>query len=143
MALGHLLYISDALRPMTREDLDAIRDVSNAFNAKHDITGVLLYSAGHFVQLLEGEPRVVRDLYDKIVLDPRHWRVRLLVERPADRRLFADWDMGVLDLDRHARRHRESLDELIELAGTGATSPDGTPIEMEILSRFCMLLPAA
>jgi len=142
MALGHLLYISDALRPMTQDDLDAIRDVSNTFNAKHGITGVLLYSAGHFVQLLEGEPSVIRALYDKIVQDPRHMNLRLLVERPADRRVFADWDMGVLDLDQHASRHRESLDELVQLAGTGATSPDGTPIEMEILSRFCMLLPA-
>ena len=143
MALGHLLYISDALRPMTREDLEAIRSVSSLNNARQGITGVLFYSAGHFVQLLEGEPKVIRDLYDKIVKDPRHFHPKLLIERPAEKRLFTDWDMGLLDLNTYDPSHRLLLDKLVQLAGTGVTSPNGTPIELEILSRFCMLLPAA
>lgn len=143
MALGHLLYISDALRPMSREDLDAIRDVSVMNNAKLGITGVLFYSAGHFVQLLEGEPDAIHELYEKIVRDVRHRKVRLLVERPVDRRIFTDWNMGLLDLDQHGEDERDQLEELVQLAGQGEVKDDGTPIEMEILSRFCMLLSAA
>lgn len=142
VSLGHLLYVSDAVRPMSHHDLEAIRDVSISYNAEHGITGVLFYSKGHFVQLLEGDPAELRTLYERIERDARHHHVRLLVERPADHRVFADWEMGLLDLQQYTENERRLLDELVALAGGGDTATDRTPIELEILSRFCMLLPA-
>jgi len=141
MALGHLLYISDAVEPMTRDKLEDIREVSVRKNRENAITGVLFYSAGHFVQLLEGEPGEVRRLFDTIARDPRHRNVRLLIERPAERRVFGDWAMGLLDLDEHDPEHRASLDELVALASREKQHA-GAPVELEVLSRFCMLLPA-
>lgn len=143
MALGHLLYISDAVQPITHRDLEAIRMVSARSNAQLQITGVLFYSAGHFVQLLEGEPAMIRALFAKIKGDPRHCEVKLLVERLANRRVFPDWSMGLLDLDEFSAAERRDLDELVRLASHGEVGDDGTPVELEILSRFCMLLPAA
>lgn len=143
MALGHLLYISDAVQPISRDDLEAIRDVSMRNNAQLGITGVLFYSAGHFVQLLEGEPSVVRKLFEKIENDDRHCEVRLLVERPAEGRVFSDWSMGLLNLDQYTSAERRDLDELVTLASSEGPQGDQTPVELEILSRFCMLLPAA
>lgn len=143
MAIGHLIYISDAARRMSPQDLEAIRVASANYNANHAITGVLFYSAGHFVQLLEGDPDEVRKLYEKIEQDPRHQHIRLLVERSAGARLFPGWDMGLLDLNQGTASDRRALDELVKLAGTGASRRDGTPIEMDILSRFCMMLPGA
>lgn len=143
MVLGHLLYISDAVLPMDAEKLEAIREVSARNNAEHEITGVLFYSAGHFVQLLEGDTDEIHRLFEKIASDTRHQNVRLLVLRPAERRDFADWNMGLLDLDQHNADRRRDLDELVRLAGEGDKNCFGTPVELEILSRFCMLLPAA
>lgn len=142
MTLGHLLYISDAVMPMPSKELDAIRSVSVRFNAQHDITGVLFYSAGHFVQLLEGDTTQIHSLFEKIAVDRRHQRVRLLVLRPAERRIFKDWSMGVLDLDQYTSAERSDLEELVRLAEKGDADAFGTPVELEILSRFCMLLPA-
>jgi len=142
MALGHLLYISDAIETITDENLEAIRKVSTEHNAEHGITGILFYSAGHFVQLLEGDPGKIRRLFDKIVLDRRHTAVKLLIERPAEERIFPDWSMGVLDLRNYSDKERLDLDDLVHLSGYQVHKDDGTPIELEILSRFCMLLPA-
>lgn len=140
--LGHLLYLSDAVRPLNREALNEIRDVSIRYNAAHGITGVLFYSAGHFVQLLEGDMTAIHKLFEKIASDRRHTNVKLLVLRPADRRIFSNWDMGLLDLDGYGEAEQRDLNELIRLAAQGDQNVYATPIELAILSRFCMLLPA-
>ncbi len=142
MTLGHLLYISDAVKPMTTIELGNIQFVSARYNAGKDITGVLFYSAGHFVQLLEGDMTDIHSLFEKIAVDPRHRRVRLLLLRPAQRRIFKDWSMGVLDLDQYTSAERSDLNELVRLAEQGDAQTPGTPVELEILSRFCMLLPS-
>ena len=143
MVLAHLLYISDAVKPMPLDQLEEIRAVSSRNNAERDITGVLFYSACHFVQLLEGDPEAIHALLEKIATDPRHHNVRLLVLRPAERRIFSEWNMGLLDLDEGCDKDRHDLDELVKLAAQGERDRFGTPVEMEILSRFCMMLPAA
>ena len=140
--LGHLLYLSDAVRAFNRDELNEIRDVSVRFNAEHGITGVLFYSARHFVQLLEGDMRVIHKLFEKIASDRRHKNVTLLVLRPAERRIFSNWDMGLLDLDGYGKAEQRDLEELVKLAAQGDQNAYGTSAEMAILSRFCMLLPA-
>ena len=143
MVLGHLLYISDASHPMSRAELEAIKDTSVRNNIHKDITGVLFYSAGHFVQLLEGDMGTIHRLFEKIATDARHQNVRLLVLRPAEKRIFDQWEMGLLDLDEQSEAYQKDLVELVRLAQQADDSVFGTPVELEILSRFCMLLPAA
>ncbi len=143
MVLGHLLYISDACHAMSRAELEEIRSVSVRHNARLGITGVLFYSAGHFVQLLEGDMEQIHTLFEKIADDARHENVKLLTLRPSDRRVFAQWEMGLLDLDEQSKVYQRDLVELVRLAESADDSTFGTPVEMEILSKFCMLLPAA
>ena len=143
MVLGHLIYISDARQPMTRAELEAIRDTSMRNNIHMDITGVLFYSAGHFVQLLEGDTGAIHWLFEKIASDHRHENVRLLVIRPAEKRIFEQWEMGLLDLDHQSKACQRDLVELVRLAESANNQDLGTPVEMEILNRFCMLLPVA
>jgi hypothetical protein len=143
MVLGHLLYISDASHPMSQEELEAIRDKSIRNNIHLDVTGVLFYSAGHFVQLLEGDMGTIHRLFEQIATDPRHHNVKLLVLRPAEKRIFEQWDMGLLDLDDQSKAYQRDLVELVRLAESADTTSFGTPVELEILSKFCMLLPAA
>jgi len=142
VVLGHLLYISDACHPMTREELEAIRDTSIRNNIHLDITGVLFYSAGHFVQLLEGDMGTIHRMFERIAADDRHENVKLLVLRPAEKRVFEQWEMGLLDLDEQSEADQKDLVELVRLAEAADDNDFGTPVEMEILSRFCMLLPA-
>jgi len=61
-SLSQLLYISDAKAPMSPVDLDSLMANSKRKNIANDLTGLLLYSAGHFIQLLEGDWQVVARL---------------------------------------------------------------------------------
>lgn len=71
----HVLYRSQAVRPFSSAHLTALLEASRAYNEAHDITGLLCYSAGHFVQLLEGTTTEVYRLYARIRQDPRHHQV--------------------------------------------------------------------
>ena len=49
MAIVQLLYTSEAIKPQSREDLQAILNTSVANNKPTGITGLLLYSQGNFI----------------------------------------------------------------------------------------------
>jgi hypothetical protein len=51
----HLLYRSQALQPLTEDQLTDLLEQARTYNEAHSITGLLCYSStGHFVQLLGG-----------------------------------------------------------------------------------------
>jgi len=74
--------------------LDALYAESVAFNAKADITGVLLFLDGRFAQILEGDQAVITRLYDRITRDPRHDHVTLDYVITTEGRLFPNWSMA-------------------------------------------------
>ena len=79
---------------ITDEQVLEIVQWSRTYNAKHKITGILLYIGDSFMQVLEGEKEPVLDLYKKIANDPRHSGVKKLVEGPIIERAFPNWSMG-------------------------------------------------
>lgn len=92
--LVHLLYTSTAANLMENAALDALLAQSREKNARHDITGFLLYKSGYFVQVLEGPESAVRSLYAAIERDRRHRLVTLIFCRPIAEREFSEWQMG-------------------------------------------------
>jgi Sensors of blue-light using FAD len=66
-------------------------------NARHNITGWLVYSCGIFFQWLEGSRHDVQRLMLTIVADPRHDTIVVLTEEEEVReRLFSGWDMELV-----------------------------------------------
>ena len=94
MALHTLLYSSTATYEMEEKNLLDILSVAREFNAAHGITGLLLYHAGAFMQVLEGEKDAIFDLYDRIVADERHAGLHLAFHEPIEERSFRNWAMG-------------------------------------------------
>lgn len=94
MSLISVLYTSDATEPFDDDRLAALLAQSRAANAHRDITGMLLYRRGRFVQVLEGPEGAVRSLLATIEADPRHRGIRILLDLPIERRDFAEWTMG-------------------------------------------------
>ncbi|MBC6612906.1 BLUF domain-containing protein [Hymenobacter sp. BT507] len=92
--LHHLMYQSRATAPMGDAELTQLLTQSRAFNAAHDLTGILLYSQGNIIQLLEGPETNVRTVFSRIVCDARHTGVIKLADGPVGQRLFAQWTMG-------------------------------------------------
>jgi hypothetical protein len=90
----HVAYRSHTGQFPTQVLLHDLLAQSQAYNAAHGLTGVLLYSAGQFVQVLEGPEEEVRAVYGRIQRDLRHTDVRTLSEGPGPKRRFADWRMA-------------------------------------------------
>ena len=97
--LVNLIYASFALELMSEAELLNVLTKSRDNNARLDITGMLLYRRGSFLQVLEGDKRVVDDLFKVIARDPRHYRITRLQERSVTKREFENWSMGFANLD--------------------------------------------
>jgi hypothetical protein len=101
----YLTYVSSASRPFTKQELVDLLTHARANNSKRDITGMLLYKDGNFIQILEGQKDVVENLYARISRDPRHHDMIILDQGVTSARQFRDWSMGfrdLSDLDLHA-----------------------------------------
>lgn len=107
-AMHYLVYVSQAVKPMSVADLDAILAQSRANNPALGVTGLLLYryspdtDSGHFIQCLEGEEAAVRTLYETIARDRRHHTKLVLDRGEAAARMFGDWAMGFKNIDDRA-----------------------------------------
>lgn len=104
----HLVYTSYAMEPLLEEDLIQLLIKSRTYNKQKHISGILLYLNGKFIQVLEGKKSEVLALYTIIEKDPRHKKVRIVIEGSSSHRLFKDWSMGFKKL---------SLEEFEDLSG--------------------------
>ena len=98
--LVRLMYASRAVPAVDQEELVAILRKSKANNPALGVTGVLCFSQGIFLQVLEGGRSAVNRLYNRIVADPRHSEVELLSYAEIGERRFAGWSMGQVNLAR-------------------------------------------
>ncbi|HEX8504306.1 MAG TPA: BLUF domain-containing protein [Hymenobacter sp.] len=96
MSLYQLVYQSLSLVPFETPELVELLHQSCAYNHRHHITGLLLYTPdGRFLQVLEGAREEVRNLYyHRIVPDPRHYNCTVFSEGPCQERTFQNWSMG-------------------------------------------------
>ena len=94
-----LVYSSTATRVMSDNDLLNLADQSAARNLELDITGILLYQDGTFLQVLEGPDHEVWELYKTIRQDSRHIAIQTLTTEPILSRSFPQWSMGFNNLN--------------------------------------------
>ena len=97
MPLSRLVYVSRR-GSRSPSDIVEILEKSEARNAVDAITGALVMTPDYYLQLLEGERRVLNACYDRICRDPRHSHVGLILFELVDERLFPDWSMSAVDL---------------------------------------------
>jgi hypothetical protein len=76
------------------EILAAILDSSERNNKRNNITGMMSYSDGNVMQVLEGEKETVLKTYQAVQLDLRHYDIFLLLDEEIATRIFASWSMG-------------------------------------------------
>jgi hypothetical protein len=98
--LVRLTYASRANDGVTPDALTAILKRSRANNLDCGVTGVLVFSDGIFLQVLEGGRNAVSALYNHIAQDKRHRDVVLLGYEEIDERRFSGWAMGQANLHR-------------------------------------------
>ena len=97
--LVRLMYASRAV-DADAETIAAIVKQSKAHNGAAGITGLLCFSDGIFLQVLEGGRSAVSAIYNRIASDPRHRDVVLLHYAEIAERRFSGWAMGQVNLGR-------------------------------------------
>ena len=91
--IGCLTYKSRATASPSPADLGSLVAKARERNRQLDVTGMLLYEDGAFLQTLEGPPEKLDALWTSIKQDSRHDHIELLSEHVAPARLFSDWDL--------------------------------------------------
>ena len=89
-----LVYISRETSPMSSKDLEDILSVSRRNNQPAEITGMLIFKNGEFMQALEGKRDDVEKLYRIISQDQRHKDILVLARKEIPQRCFEEWSMG-------------------------------------------------
>ena len=102
-------YISSATEPMSTQALLGLLQECRQSNAGSGVTGMLLYGNGTFLQVLEGEERVIDGLIEKIRKDARHTDLQILHRRTIERRQYSDWSMGFKRVSNKELRNVEGL----------------------------------
>lgn len=108
------MYISDYNRPLECLDVDLhdILSIAVEHNQSNDITGVLFFDNGKFIQILEGEKDKLHPLIQHIKDDTRHKNFKMLMDEPIDKREIEDWSMKAFDLSEHEAQDWSLLEDL-------------------------------
>jgi hypothetical protein len=96
--LSQLVYVSNRKANCSQEEIEKILESCKKNNPPLNITGVLLYSDIKFIQLVEGESKVIMALYDKIKLDVRHTTPMMISYSPIKEKSFPSWHMGTREI---------------------------------------------
>jgi hypothetical protein len=120
------IYSSMARKPFSAEELRALLAGSRENNARLNLSGMLLYKNGDFMQVLEGPEPAVRTLLEIIRADPRHDNVVKLLEGTTPERQFPGWYMGFCDLDTEDVQSLPGYTDFINLPLSAGLSADPT-----------------
>ncbi len=94
-----IVYQSIAQSSFLEHHIPAMLYQARDMNRKHAITGCLLYHNRKFLQLIEGEEALVKQLYNNILQDPRHHQITTLSSEVHPSRIFNQWSMVFDDLN--------------------------------------------
>ncbi len=97
--LTRFAYIGRYVGHDIRQDLGEIIGISQRNNVRDELTGVLAFDDGHFIQLLEGPGYSVTRLMMRILSDPRTTEVTVLFYELVDERAIGEFTMLPLRLD--------------------------------------------
>lgn len=97
-SLIQLAYVSSASRLFDEQTLRDILTTARSENPKHSITGMLLYSEGNILQVIEGPSAAINQLIENIKNDTRHSGLIELYKEPISQRHFPSWSMACREL---------------------------------------------
>lgn len=89
-----ITYVSTAKTLLSKSAINELLIKSHANNLKFDITGMLLYHEGTFMQVIEGPLDPIFQLWANIKKDPLHHSITTLLDEPVAERAFPQWSMG-------------------------------------------------
>lgn len=107
-----------------------------AVNQRWDVTGMMLYKDGAFLQVLEGPDRAIGSLMQSVQTDPRHFGVVVLSEEPLAEREYPDWSMAFHNLDTAASQSVPGYAPFEPLALNGPEFQSDPDLAQDLLALF-------
>ena len=98
--LHAIVYVSSATRQLTEADIGHLLNRARERNQQHDVTGVLLFCHGNFMQYIEGPQASLQTIYDIIRADPMHQQLIELFNEPIASRAMQGWSMAYRVMDK-------------------------------------------
>jgi hypothetical protein len=92
--MEYLVYVSAAKKLMNDAELLNLLQKARIKNTGNNVTGMLLYSEGTFIQALEGEKEDLYKIFNTIQLDLRHRNIILMITGMVEERIFPEWSMA-------------------------------------------------
>jgi uncharacterized membrane protein (DUF373 family) len=129
-------YISSATEPMSTRDLLRLLQSCRENNAGRGVTGMLFYCNGTFLQVLEGEERVIDELLDIIEQDPRHTGMQVIQRKAIKHREYSDWSMGFQRVTERDLQHIEGLRDFSAKDFNAAYLGQQTAIVQSFMDHF-------
>lgn len=99
MSLRSLTYMSMAVRRPSQDEIDHLLTRARARNEAEQVTGILLYDAGTFFQIIEGTHDSIERTYAVILADPLHHHIIELLDEEIEVRDFEGWSMAYKAVD--------------------------------------------
>ena len=107
-----IIYKSRSVTPLTWDIVRHITSTSESNNEALGVTGILLASRTHYLQVLEGNFEDVNTIFRRIARDDRHSDLSLIGFSVVDARLFGGWGMrGIGAFDFNKRIETELKDK--------------------------------
>ncbi|WP_309608789.1 BLUF domain-containing protein [Flavobacterium sp.] len=107
-----VIYLSSATKLLSNDELSFLLRNAKIKNRKNNITGLLLYIDGDFLQVIEGEKKDVLNLFELIKIDERNRSIITVFSDDVDKRQFPNWLMGFSQLTYHDLQKIDSFENI-------------------------------
>jgi Sensors of blue-light using FAD len=94
-----VIYASRATEHFHEHEIPELLKQARLANARQELTGMLLYIDGSFLQVLEGQPDMVEAMFAAILLDKRHSQITLIARETILERAYEGWTLIHKTLD--------------------------------------------
>ncbi len=135
-----LVYLSNARPGLEDGDIENILTTSRRNNGARDVTGLLLFSDGVFIQALEGIPAKIESMFQMISADQRHDQLDVLFDGTVPGRTFAAWAMAYIETSPEEMGQWSGADRALNRAEALALLSDDKGRVADFLWRFARAL---
>ncbi|MBN2788893.1 MAG: BLUF domain-containing protein [Candidatus Delongbacteria bacterium] len=112
--LSHLIYASKADNDITENEILEILKFARKNNEEINVTGMLLFDSGSFLQVLEGEEEELNKLFNTISKDKRHMDIVKIVNEAIPERKFKNWSMGYASLSKSELSRIDGMNDFFQ-----------------------------
>jgi hypothetical protein len=131
-----LVYVSASTQHFSDSELVDLLTKAREKNTQLDVSGMLVYHDGNFLQVLEGPEQAVKSLFETINQDKRHRTVIKLFERPIAQRQFKDWSMAFRQLDKSDVRNLPGYSTFLDASWSDNNVIDHASLAYQLLLSF-------